>query len=75
MPYIFEDPEDLGWHHGGTPASVWQLPELKAIAEEGNAMRRAVRQKDFGTSYLKPTGFLMTFRGLSGFGGAGLASV
>ena len=68
VPYIFEHPEDLGWHRGGTPASVWQLPELKAIAEQGNAMRRAVHQKDFGTPYLKPTGFLLTLEGSAEFG-------
>ena len=34
-------------------------------------MRRAIHQKDFGTPYLKPTGFLMTLEGSADFGELG----
>ena len=60
IPFLFEFPEDLGDSRGMSPASAWQLPELKALANETKATRYGVYQSDYGTPYLKPTGFLST---------------
>ena len=59
-PLAFEFPEDLGKHLGETPASPWRLPEVSKVAENINARRVAIHQRDYGTPYLKPTGFLLT---------------
>ena len=56
----YEFPEDLGKHLGKTPASPWRLPEIRSVAEKINARRVAIHQRDYGTPYLKPTGFLLT---------------
>ena len=69
---IFEFPEDLGRAQLGTPASLWQRDDLKAIAE-GKLWRGAFFQCQWGgTDYAKPTGILTSPHWLSALKGATL---
>ena len=67
-PWLLEFPEDLGKHRGITPASIWQLPELRKIAADCNAKRVAIHQYNFGAAFPKPTGILATIDLDSDFG-------
>ena len=51
-----------------TPASIWQLPELRKISEDQGAKRVAIHQYHYGASFPKPTGILATIDLAPGFG-------
>ena len=74
IPYLFEFPEDLGGCRQLSPASAWQLPELRNIAADTHATSYAIYQDDYGAPYMKPTVFFVDIAGrrhLRRFGLAG----
>ena len=75
IPYLFEFPEDLGDCRQLSPASAWQFPELKKIADDTYATRYAIYQDDYGAPYMKPTGFLSTLLVDNTFGVVGWPEV
>ncbi|CAE7668058.1 unnamed protein product, partial [Symbiodinium microadriaticum] len=55
--FLWEHPEDLGTtSQGDHPASIWQLPEVRALG--ANAATWALHQCNFGGSSSKPTRLL-----------------
>ena len=55
--FLWEHPEDLGaTSQGDHPASIWQLPEVRALG--ANAATWAIHQCNFGGSSSKPTRLL-----------------
>jgi hypothetical protein len=62
---LLEHPEDLG-HAGkaGTPGSIWQLDEVRSLAQAPDVVTGALRQSDWGTPYQKPTRLLGRLPGL-----------
>ena len=54
--FLLEHPEDFGvTPTGGSPASIWQLPELHTLLNDTTALQGALRQCRFGVDYAKPT--------------------
>ena len=58
--FLLEHPEDLGDCSGEQPGSIWQLPELHAMAQETQATTWALFQCEFSAPSPKPTRFLST---------------
>mgnify|MGYP003333509867 CR=1 FL=1 len=76
---LLEHPEDLGRTPRGTPASIWQLPEIRRI---GNIVRSGPDGGGFttvggnqcqfrGVDRKKPTRLLSDLRGIERFGATG----
>ena len=66
---LLEHPEDLGRSKHGTPASIWQLPEIRAILKMcPDFFTVAGHQCQFGVDYSKPTRLLTDISGLAAFG-------
>ena len=55
---FLEHPEDLGRAARGRPASIWQLPRLRALVASGDFGTAAFYQCAFGAAHPKPTRFL-----------------
>jgi hypothetical protein len=68
---LLEHPERLGKSARGTPASIWQLPEVHHLYGRGFSSV-ACFQCHFGASTPKPTIFLSNVKGLEALGYAGL---
>ena len=67
---FLEFPEDLGAVVSGRfagmrPASIWQMSSFEDLLQLPGVMTGALRQKDFGTAYIKPT--RLVFKAPSGF--------
>jgi len=63
IPFLLEHPEDLGaMPSGHTPASIWQLPEARALFQHENVFTFALYQCQHGASTPKPTRFLTSIR-------------
>ena len=65
-----EFPEDLGAcpqgkFKGMRPASIWQLPSFLELLAIPGIVTGGLRQKDFGTAYVKPT--RLVFKAMEGF--------
>ena len=61
IPFLLEHPEDLGATASGhTPASIWQLPEARALYAHENVMTFAIYQCQYGAASPKPTRFITT---------------
>ena len=59
IPFLLEHPEDLGATASGhTPASIWQLPEARALYAHENVMTFAIYQCQYGAASPKPTRFI-----------------
>ena len=70
---LWEHPEDLGRTRNGEPASVWQLPETRAIATDEDFITVAGHQCQYaGVDRKKPTRLLGNIPGLRAFGRTGL---
>eukprot|EP00435_Cladocopium_sp_Y103_P069710 s303_g33.t2 len=61
---MWEHPEDLGRARNGTPASVWQLAELRQAAKSRQMHTVAIHQCAYGADYPKPTRLLSDANGL-----------
>eukprot|EP00435_Cladocopium_sp_Y103_P008775 s235_g2.t1 len=61
---FWEHPEDLGRARNGTPASVWQLDELRQAAKRRKMETVAIHQCAYGADYPKPTRLLSDAHGL-----------
>eukprot|EP00435_Cladocopium_sp_Y103_P020454 s3417_g5.t1 len=61
---VWEHPEDLGRARNGTPAGVWQLPELRKVARRRNMETIVFHQCMYGADYPKPTRLLGDAYGL-----------
>ena len=69
---LWEHPEDLGRMFSGTPASVWQLPETRALFPDGDGISVAGHQCQYaGIDRKKPTRLLGNIPGLEQFGYVG----
>ena len=75
---LLEHPEDLGMTHRGEPASIWQLPEIRDIAELTAPPRNdgfitvGGNQCQFpGVDRKKPTRLLSDLAGVERFGAKG----
>ena len=68
---LWEHPEDLGRSRNGTPASVWQLEALRAVAKKRGMESVAFHQCTYGADYPKPTRFLSEADGLLQLGFSG----
>ena len=63
---LCEHPEDLGTTpSGGTPSSIWALPETFAVSSEIGGSSAALYQCAFGTDYAKPTRLWGTLKRIS----------
>ena len=61
IPFLIEHPEDLGMTYSGfAPASIWQLPEIRQLAQTTSACTAALFQCDFTANTSKPTRLLST---------------
>ena len=75
--FLLEHPEDLGRVggralHQGVPASIWQLPELRAAPGDIKAVSVAGWQCQYpGVDYAKPTRLFSDIPGIEGFGRVG----
>ena len=56
--FLIDHPEDLGIVGQDRPASIWQLPETRSLAQDTGAYTWAIHQCEFGASTTKPTRFL-----------------
>ena len=56
--FLIEHPEDLGIVGQDRPASIWQLPETRSLAQVSGAHTWAIHQCEYGASTTKPTRFL-----------------
>jgi hypothetical protein len=69
---LWEHPEDLGVTPKGTPASVWQLSEVRRFTTDEFGYFTVVgHQCQFGVDYAKPTRLLCDIPGVEAFGHAG----
>jgi hypothetical protein len=68
---LWEHPEDLGRSRNGTPASVWQLEALRAVAKKRGMESIVFHQCTYGADYPKPTRFLSEADGLLQLGFSG----
>ena len=64
---VLEHPEDLGVARHGFPASIWQLPEVRALHRTG-FRSAALHQCRFGADYPKPTRLLSNAASLASLG-------
>eukprot|EP00435_Cladocopium_sp_Y103_P024615 s4687_g6.t1 len=62
--FLIEHPEDLGSVNGESPASIWQLDEMRDLQVATNATTWAIFQCTFGADTSKPTRFLSTIPGI-----------
>ena len=66
---MLEHPEDLGrYYTGACPASIWQLPELKALTSRFKATRKSFHQHPYGAASPKPSGLWTTMATHADFG-------
>ena len=62
--FLIEHPEDLGTVNGESPASIWQLDEMRDLQIATNATTWAIFQCGFGADTSKPTRFLSSIPGI-----------
>ena len=60
--YLFEHPEDLGRVAGESPASIWQLDEMRQLQVDTRATTWAIFQCAFNADSPKPTRFLSNLK-------------
>ena len=66
---LWEHPEDLGTTPKGTPASIWQLSEIRRFVCDEHGFYTVVgHQCPFGVDYAKPTRLLSDIPGVKSFG-------
>ena len=66
---LWEHPEDLGTTPKGTPASIWQLSEIRRFVCDEHGFYTVVgHQCPFGVDYAKPTRLLSDIPGIRRFG-------
>ena len=65
--FLLEHPENLGrTREGKTPASIWQLDEVREVGLQEGTVCGALHQSDWGVSYAKPTRLMGRLDGLDG---------
>ena len=62
--FIIEHPEDLGAVNGESPASIWQLDEMRDLQVDTQAVTWAIFQCVYGAITSKPTRFLSNIPGI-----------
>ena len=62
---VWEHPEDLGRSRNGTPASVWQLEEVRKAATKRRMETIVFHQCTYGADYAKPTRLLSDAKGFT----------
>ena len=62
--FLIEHPEDLGSVNGESPASIWQLEEMRDLQIATKATTWAIFQCAYGADTSKPTRFLSTIPGI-----------
>ena len=60
--YLFEHPEDLGRVADESPASIWQLDEMRQLQVDTRATTWAIFQCAFNADSPKPTRFLSNLK-------------